>query len=340
MTRTHTLSPVALLLAGLAVMPAQANLQPWYLGFGLGQSNYAGVCPKTYGQTTDCDDTDFAYDLFAGYLFNDYVGLELGYDNLGEANWQSTQTGRRTEADGISLGLVGNYPLTERFDINAEVGGYWYTLEITPEQAPSQDDDDVSPYYGVGFAYHLTDNLKLAAKYRHYHEMEISNRFNTVSADYYGLELSYRFGKQQQARSMTPPPPPPPAPAPALAPEPQPPVVASVVAPSLPAAEAVYFGLDSDTLEQDEAGKLDTIGEFLSQYPDFTATIVGHADKSGNVDYNQRLGIRRANAVADYFAERWQIDSQRMQVDSQGADNAAAAVNRPDRKVVIRIDDK
>ncbi|SDK12107.1 OmpA-like transmembrane domain-containing protein [Ferrimonas sediminum] len=149
MTRELTLRHAALLLTSLVMLLSQARQQPRYPGCGQGHSNYAGICPQSYGQATDCGDTDFSYNLFTGYRFNDDAALEQGDDNLGQANKPSTRTTGPT------------------------------------------------------------------------------------------------------------------------------------------ATEVVYFGQDSDTPDSNNAGKLDTIDEFPSQFPEFTATFIGDADKSGNVDYNQ-----------------------------------------------------
>jgi peptidoglycan-associated lipoprotein len=63
----------------------------------------------------------------------------------------------------------------------------------------------------------------------------------------------------------------------------------------------VYFALDSYSLDDAGRGVLDKNAKLMRDNPDWTATVAGHCDERGTVEYNQALGEKRANAVRDYL---------------------------------------
>ncbi|HUE04493.1 MAG TPA: OmpA family protein, partial [Bryobacteraceae bacterium] len=46
-----------------------------------------------------------------------------------------------------------------------------------------------------------------------------------------------------------------------------------------------------------------TLGEILSQYPDYKLTVQGYCDERGSEEYNLALGDKRAVQAKDYLAE-------------------------------------
>ena len=73
------------LLASLLpfTVSAAQELTPWYVG-GLGVNNYEHICdlkPKMVKMT-------HMHGMYSqGYMFNDYFGAEIGFRNLGNADW-------------------------------------------------------------------------------------------------------------------------------------------------------------------------------------------------------------------------------------------------------------
>lgn len=69
--------------------------------------------------------------------------------------------------------------------------------------------------------------------------------------------------------------------------------------------------------------------------------VVGHTDSVGTDAYNQKLGMRRANAVKTYFLLKG-IESNRVYAESKGekqpvADNKTAAGRAKNRRVEIEV---
>lgn len=136
---------------------------------------------------------------------------------------------------------------------------------------------------------------------------------------------------------------------------------ASVAAPAsapapMPAAERAK--LDADTLFDFNKATLRPAGkaaldDFVAKSKDIkpeVITVVGHADRFGSDNYNQRLSERRAAAVKQYLLSKG-IDSNRIQTegrgetqpvtksgDCRGAKSAKViACLQPDRRVEIEV---
>lgn len=160
------------LLTSMLPLAASASqeLTPWYVGAGLGVNNYEHIA------TDNGDDNPYAWDIFAGYMFNDYFGAEIGYRDLGSADWTYAGIGNDADVKGATLGLVGVWPLGNRWSLSAEAGAMYYTLENNQRSvigSTSYSENDFAPYFGAGVGYNFTDNLKLQAKYRRYENVEI-----------------------------------------------------------------------------------------------------------------------------------------------------------------------
>ena len=64
--------------------------------------------------------------------------------------------------------------------------------------------------------------------------------------------------------------------------------------------------------------------------------LVGHADVRGSDEYNDRLGLRRAEAVK-LFLMRTGIPSERLSTETRGKRDAKAPPSRSDRRVEFEI---
>ena len=83
----------------------------------------------------------------------------------------------------------------------------------------------------------------------------------------------------------------------------------------------VHFALDSDQLFDSEKPLLDVTAQCLSSNDKQRVTIVGNADERGSTAYNQDLGQRRANRVAQYLQQKGAAPSQVEAVISHGEES-------------------
>jgi peptidoglycan-associated lipoprotein len=91
---------------------------------------------------------------------------------------------------------------------------------------------------------------------------------------------------------------------------------------NLPDADA-YFEFDSSKLTELDAGALGSLATCFTAGPlqGRRMSLVGHADPRGGADYNMTLGQARADAVAEYLAQRG-VQRGVMDTTSRGAMDA------------------
>lgn len=105
--------------------------------------------------------------------------------------------------------------------------------------------------------------------------------------------------------------------------------------------DRVYFVHDDTGLTRTERDRLDVFTRELDD-DHGTITVTGHADSTGETDYNRALGQARAEAVRDYLVEAG-VDADRITTATAGEDSPAAdndsdygrAVNR---RVRLRVE--
>jgi OOP family OmpA-OmpF porin len=128
----------------------------------------------------------------------------------------------------------------------------------------------------------------------------------------------------------------PPAAAPAPAPAPQPPAATKVTY----AADA-FFDFDKSVLKAEGKAKLDDLVGKVKGINLEVIIAVGHTDSVGTDKYNQRLSVRRAEAVKAYLVSKG-IEKNRVYTEGKGekqpvADNRTAEGRAKNRRVEIEV---
>jgi OOP family OmpA-OmpF porin len=129
--------------------------------------------------------------------------------------------------------------------------------------------------------------------------------------------------------------------APAAAPAPV------VVVPVAPTSEKVtfaadaFFDFDKAVLKSDAKAKLDDMSSKLKGVNLEVVIAVGHTDSVGSDEYNQKLSIRRAEAVKAYLVSTG-IETSRVYTEGKGekqpvADNKTADGRAKNRRVEIEV---
>ena len=81
----------------------------------------------------------------------------------------------------------------------------------------------------------------------------------------------------------------------------------------------VYFAFDDANVGAGGREVLDRFGRVAQEYyPDALITVEGFTDPSGSAEYNQQLGQRRADAVANYLVSNAGIAQNRVRAVSYG----------------------
>jgi peptidoglycan-associated lipoprotein len=83
--------------------------------------------------------------------------------------------------------------------------------------------------------------------------------------------------------------------------------------------ERVHFDYDQSQIRADAQEILRRKLEVLRANPGVELQVTGHADERGSIEYNLALGLRRANAVADYM-RGFGVEAQRLVTETAGED--------------------
>ncbi|MDH6148774.1 MULTISPECIES: OmpA family protein [Paraburkholderia] len=104
---------------------------------------------------------------------------------------------------------------------------------------------------------------------------------------------------------------------------------------------SVTFDTNSYAIKPSFAPVLDQLAQTLQQNPEVVASVVGHTDSTGSLQYNETLSVNRAQSVTGYLAQRG-IAPQRLSATGMGpnqpiADNNTEAGRAANRRVEIYL---
>lgn len=101
---------------------------------------------------------------------------------------------------------------------------------------------------------------------------------------------------------------------------------------------SIYFSLESSQVTYANYERLASVARALKMNPDAEIRIVGHADKTGSAEYNDKLATARAQAVADHLNKYYGIEMGRMEVVGKGFnDPLADGQNKINRRVDFEV---
>lgn len=96
--------------------------------------------------------------------------------------------------------------------------------------------------------------------------------------------------------------------------------------------DTVNFDFNQSNITPEAAAILDKQANFIRQFPEVRFTVFGHTDLVGGNAFNQRLGLRRANAVVDYLVSKGVSRSRLKAVASFGETRPIIATAQPEER--------
>ena len=185
--------------------------------------------------------------------------------------------------------------------IGAGIGAAWVRMEGNlPAAGVTVDDSERAlAYQGIlGVTYRMSPNVGIFADYRYFDTEE--NQFTASNGTQFDTDytahtltvgLRYTFGTVTPAPAPAPQPVAQPKPAPAQAPAPAPAPV------QVPRTYLVFFDFDKSDIRPEARRIIETAAANRKTANVTRLEVTGHADRSGPDRYNERLSMRRAEAV-------------------------------------------
>jgi opacity protein-like surface antigen len=165
---------VALTVGAAAMGAAQAQTtqtQPRaYVGVGVATANHED---SSVGGLTNFDSDGYkaSAKIFGGYEFDQNWGVEAGYTDFRNSNFNYSNNG--TNASGNTKGygyyVAGKYnvPVNDQFSVYGKLG-LQHSERKLESAALNLKDTDTGAYGGVGLQYNINQQVALTAEYERY----------------------------------------------------------------------------------------------------------------------------------------------------------------------------
>lgn len=292
-----TLRGILLGTAVVAMLPtaAMAGTEGFYVGAGAGVNWTRDAdlrLPSTSQELTAKHKIGGVADLSAGYAtgFGPRAELEFAWRWNNKIKDTSSSTGSLNGLGGKSrsIAIMGNglYDIDTGTAFTPYVGVGAGLAQVHLDLNGTSDKDWVFAYQGIaGVAYNVTSNLALTVDYRYFATIDpkFDTTYGSVKGEYGNhtilAGLRYSFGA--------------PTPAPAAAP-----TVAPAPVQMQPQTEyMVFFDWDKADITAASSKIIGDAAASAGKIHAVSIHVIGHTDTSGTPAYNQKLSVRRAEAV-------------------------------------------
>ena len=343
------------------IHPDWAN-SAWSVGAGIGQSR-ANIDDARLSRSLiangatlgsfSTDERDRGFKLFVGKQLDPYFSIEGGYFDLGKFGFNATTSGNgvldgETGLRGVNLDLVGQWPLSQRWSLLGRIGANYAKASthftgnrLAAVSNPNPSERKIGAKAGLGLEYKFSEALAMRAEVERYRVNDAVG--NRGDVDLASVSLVYKLGRPAaRPVAYAPPVAEPVAAAPIAAP-----VVVQTPPPPTPVSEKVSFAaeslfdFDKAVVKPDGKAALDGLLAKLQGMNTEAIVTVGHTDALGTNAYNDKLSLRRAEAVKSYLVSKG-VEASRVFVEGKGeaqpvADNKSAEGRARNRRVTVEV---
>jgi opacity protein-like surface antigen len=186
------------LSAGSAKSKLQVDAVVTYSLIYLDNTDNTETTTESYSETESYDSISLGLRL--GYQFNEYIAIEAGYHNYGEAKDNyidefDDTINEKISSSAVSFGIKGSLPISDHFSIFARTGmAKWdfkasFTDSSMPGEVEQIKESDKDIYYGIGAEYRFNETISLGLEYS-----LLSMGWKDIESEYeqyYGVDFSY-----------------------------------------------------------------------------------------------------------------------------------------------------
>jgi opacity protein-like surface antigen len=172
----------------------------------------------TFGPTVDTDDSDTIWRIGGGYQLSSNFAVELAYVDAGQAEINSISSIvvppdlvldplppliRETvafEASGIEISGLGQYPITEKFQVLGRLGVIYLEQKTTRRRAfgvmdipvPDSEERNFKPLIGVGLQYQILEPMAIRVEWMRYLDaVDLGNSEEDIDSLSLGVRYSF-----------------------------------------------------------------------------------------------------------------------------------------------------
>lgn len=264
--------------------------------------------------------------------------IELGYDYSPHVSYEhvnNVPVGYKTNINRYYANLVKEFGLTDWLGLYGLLGVGYQDLNRELEERPDIEDGGFAQA-GLGFKFHVTDNFALKLEARDL--LDFDHGDNTFM---YSLGFAVGFGGEKEVvKEVTPEPV-------AIAPQVQeigdedgdgvldnvdrcPGTPKGVVVDEYGCEKVIVlnlranFAFNSSNITPEYESKIKEVADILVEHKEYRVVLEGNTDSVGSAEYNKKLSLKRANAVADVL-NRQGVDRSRISTIGLGEDNPVAS---------------
>ncbi len=252
------------------------------------------------------DDRDaISYGLYGGYNLSDFFGLEIGYSNYGRFSAKGPRHGNDDLIiHGADASAIVAFPFNKTDDLFLKLGVLYAT---TRDEIYDVSHSSASPLLGVGTRFAFSDSFQARVEYNYAHTVTKQDAFG-YAPDLHNvsLGLEWKFGGAEEPAPVV---------APAPAPKPEPVVVKKQI--SLDAN--ALFGFNKNQLSEQGNQEIKRVSKEIesANLKDVQINVVGHTDRIGSDQYNNKLSQQRAQAVVDALVDNG-VNSRNITAEGRG----------------------
>jgi OOP family OmpA-OmpF porin len=167
---------IVALIAGVAAMTAAqaqttTQTQPrYYIGVGAATADHEDSSRANI-DNVDSDGYKVSGKLFGGYEFNQMWGVEAGYTDFRNSDFNYSSNGVNgsgtTKGYGYYVAAKGTVPINDQFSAYGKLGLEHSQRELRSFALDSKE-DDTGAYGAVGLQYNINQQVALTAEYERY----------------------------------------------------------------------------------------------------------------------------------------------------------------------------